>query len=108
MKFHFRAIVKILSTLVFKIVISNTTKINLPQNNILYDFEDEAHYPNVILNGELDYFQPFENDFRIGLNSEVINKGDLNIANSTPLDIIETARIPNPDLGAYQAIEKDL
>tara|TARA_R110000764_G_C11001168_1_gene382228 strand:+ start:108 stop:1652 length:1545 start_codon:yes stop_codon:yes gene_type:complete len=78
------------------------------ENNILYDFEDEAHYPNVILNGELDYFQPFENDFRIGLNSEVINKGDLNIANSTPLDIIETARIPNPDLGAYQAIEKDL
>ncbi|WP_405397272.1 hypothetical protein [Maribacter sp. Asnod2-G09] len=77
------------------------------ENNIFYDFEDEAHYPNVILNGELDYFHPFDNDFRIGLDSEVIDKGDLNIANSTPLDIIETVRIPKPDLGAYQAKEKD-
>lgn len=77
------------------------------ENNIFYDFESDVHYPNVILNGELDYFKPFDNDFRIGLDSEVINKGDLNTANSAPLDMIETTRIPNPDLGAYQAIEKN-
>ena len=74
----------------------------------VYDFENEEHYLNVILSGELDYFQPFKNDYRIGLDSEIINKGDLNIANSTPFDIVGTARIPKPDLGVFQAKEKDL
>ena len=76
-------------------------------NDLLYNFENEDHYSNLILNGELDYFFPYENDFRIGLDSEVINRGDLNIANFTPLDIIGTNRIPNPDLGAFQAKEKN-
>ncbi|WP_396634301.1 hypothetical protein [Maribacter sp. R86514] len=76
--------------------------------DILYDFENEEHYLNVILNGELDYFSPVDNDFRIGLDSELINKGDINSAITTPFDIIGTARIPDPDMGAYQSIEKDL
>ncbi|SIQ60287.1 hypothetical protein [Maribacter ulvicola] len=74
----------------------------------LYNFENGSHYLNVILSGNLDYFQPFLNDYRIGLESEVINKGDVNVGNSTSLDIIGTARSAEPDLGAFQAKEKDL
>ncbi|MDF4202808.1 hypothetical protein PXD56_07570 [Maribacter sp. SA7] len=76
--------------------------------NSLYNFENDEYYFNVILSGELDYFQPFDNDYRIGLNSDAINKGDKNTAISTPFDIIGSTRLPNPDLGAFQAIEKDL
>lgn len=72
-----------------------------------YQFDNPAHYSNIQTNGNLDYYFPFENDFRIGLDSEVINKGDVNTANFTPLDIIGITRIMSPDLGAFQAKEKE-
>ncbi len=75
--------------------------------DVLYDFENKEHYLNITLNGNLDYFHPFMNDYRIGLDSELINKGDINTANNYPVDILGTQRIPNPDLGAFQAKEKD-
>ena len=59
------------------------------------------------MNGEVDYFLTTKNDFRIGLDSDVINKGNLDAANISPLDILGTLRIPAPDLGAYQAVEKE-
>ncbi|WP_405414383.1 hypothetical protein [Maribacter sp. Asnod1-A12] len=72
-------------------------------DNSLYNFENLDHYSNILTNGVLDYYFPFQNDFRIGLDSEVVNKGDVNTANSSPLDIIGEYRIPLPDLGAFQA-----
>ncbi|WP_339653740.1 hypothetical protein [uncultured Maribacter sp.] len=77
-----------------------------PLNN-LYDFTDSEFYSDIILNGEVDYFLTTKNDFRIGLDSDVINKGNLDAANISPLDILGTLRIPAPDLGAYQAVEKE-
>ena len=59
------------------------------------------------MSGELDYFSPIENDFRIGFESEALNKGDVNTANTVPYDILGISRISSPDLGAYQAIEKE-
>lgn len=77
-----------------------------PLNN-LYDFTNSELYSDIILNGEVDYFLTTKNDFRIGLDSDVIDKGDLDAANYSPLDILGTQRIPAPDLGAFQAIEKE-
>ncbi|MEH6514564.1 MAG: hypothetical protein V7734_15835 [Maribacter arcticus] len=75
--------------------------------NYLYDFTNSELYSDIILNGEVDYFLTTKNDFRIGLDSDVIDKGDLDTANYSPLDILGTQRIPAPDLGAFQAIEKE-
>jgi hypothetical protein len=75
--------------------------------NYLYDFTNSELYSDIILNGEVDYFLTTKNDFRIGLDSDVIDKGDLDAANYSPLDILGTQRIPAPDLGAFQAIEKE-
>lgn len=80
---------------------SSTVTVNL------YDFTNTELYSDIILNGEIDYFLPSKNDFRIGLESVVISKGDLNTANSSPLDFVGTQRIPLPDLGAFQATEKE-
>ncbi|SKB75726.1 hypothetical protein [Maribacter arcticus] len=77
-----------------------------PLNN-LYDFTKSELYSDIILNGEVDYFLTTKNDFRIGLDSDIIDKGDLDAANYSPLDILGTQRIPAPDLGAFQAIEKE-
>ena len=73
----------------------------------LYEFDNVTHYSNIITNGSLDYYFPYENDFRIGLNSEIINKGDENLANFTPIDILGITRIPKPDLGAFQAKDNE-
>ena len=75
--------------------------------NSLFDFTNSDYYSDIILNGELDYFLTTKNDFRIGLDSDVIDKGDLDTANYSPLDIVGTQRIPAPDLGAFQAVEKN-
>ena len=77
-----------------------------PLNN-LFDFTNSELYSDIILNGEVDYFLTTKNDFRIGLDSDAIDKGDLDAANYSPLDILGTQRIPAPDLGAFQAIEKE-
>ena len=73
----------------------------------LYDFTNEDLFSEILLDGEVDYFLPSKNDFRIGLESNVIGKGNTNTANSTPLDIIGIRRLPAPDLGAFQAQERE-
>jgi hypothetical protein len=77
-----------------------------PLNN-LYDFTNSELYSDIILNGKIEYFLTTKNDFRIGLDSDIINKGDLDAANYSPLDINGKLRIPAPDLGAFQAVEKE-
>ncbi|TLP81308.1 right-handed parallel beta-helix repeat-containing protein [Maribacter sp. ACAM166] len=75
--------------------------------NDLYNFVNSEFYFDVIINGSVDYFHSSENNFKIGLASEVIGKGDLNTANSVPFDIIGTQRSSAPDLGAFQAKERE-
>ncbi|MEP1018943.1 MAG: hypothetical protein ABJG77_17630, partial [Maribacter dokdonensis] len=69
--------------------------------------DNTAFFSNIIMSGELDYFSPIDNDFRIGFESEAFNKGDVDTANAVPYDILGVSRITSPDLGAYQAIEKE-
>lgn len=68
-----------------------------------YDFTDTDYYQAIILNGSPDFFLPSKNDFRISLDSEGINNGDLNTAATVPFDILGNQRTLAPDLGAYQA-----
>ncbi len=69
----------------------------------LYDFENSEAYDTIILNGFTDFFLPTKNHFEIGLDSDVIDKGELNAANTVPLDLSGIERTVAPDLGAYQA-----
>jgi len=77
------------------------------QNNPLYNFENNSNYDTVILAGELDFFGTNTNDFRIGLEAEVIDLGNPLFSAEIPLDILGTNRTSNPDLGAYQASIKE-
>lgn len=74
-------------------------------DTVLYDFDGPA-FENSILNVNPDFFNPKVNDFRIGLDSEVINKGSILFANEIPFDLLNNERISSPDLGVYQATEK--
>ena len=76
-------------------------------DNPLYDFEDNTKYSTILLNLDSDFFFPGRNDFRIGLESAAVNSAALEFAQEIPLDILGTVRTPNPDLGSYQAIEKE-
>ncbi len=73
----------------------------------LYNFNASVSYTNLLLNSNSDFFFPARNDFRIGLESAVINKGSLEIAQQVPFDILGNDRSLLPDLGAYQAITKE-
>ncbi|WP_281540341.1 hypothetical protein [Maribacter aestuarii] len=75
--------------------------------NPLFDFESSNNYSNLILNGQTDFFNPYLDDFRIGLDSDVVNAGDSNVASTLPLDILGKERSSNADLGAYQAASKE-
>jgi len=77
------------------------------QNNPLYDFESNTNYESILFNGNPDFFGTNANDFRLGLDSELINMGNTDFSLQVPLDILETDRTSNPDLGAYQAIAKE-
>lgn len=68
-----------------------------------YDFENMDSFNEIVLNGTTDFFFPSKNDFRIGLDSEVINKGDLSGSILVPVDLLGMDRRNAPDLGVYQA-----
>jgi hypothetical protein len=71
-------------------------------SNDLYDFDGPA-FENILLNGDSDFFDPKQNDFRIGLDSDAINKGSIPFAQQVPFDLLNRERISAPDLGVYQA-----
>ena len=75
-------------------------------NNSFYNFDGPA-FENIILNANLDYFSPTTNDFRIGLDSEVKNKGSMVFAQQVPFDLLNKERISSPDLGVYQTTAKE-
>jgi len=70
------------------------------------DFSDIAHYQNVMLNQNMDFWNPEENILQIGSSSTAINQGDISTAQQVPLDILGVDRTQSPDLGAYQHAEK--
>lgn len=70
--------------------------------NSLYNFDDETFYIDVLINGKSAFFDPLNNDFRIELDSDIINLGNPDFAQEVPQDILKINRTNRPDLGAYQ------
>ena len=77
------------------------------QGNPLYNFEANTSFNAILLEGKLDFFGTNKNDFRIGLDANIINQGDPIFAAEVPLDLLGNTRTTNPDLGAYQASLKE-
>lgn len=78
---------------------------NQSSTNPLYDFDNESMYTHVLINGKTAFFAPLYNDFRVTLDSDVVNMGNTTFAQEVPEDLLKTDRTIRPDLGAYQAIE---
>jgi len=69
-----------------------------------YNFDDLAHYQNMIINQDPDFKEPYQNMLFVGDDTAGKNNADGAAANLVPLDIIGTSRTTNPDIGAYQHI----
>ena len=68
--------------------------------NPLYNFNDNTHYNNIILNQNPRFFDIAKNKLNIDNTSAAFAKG--NPAYLIPLDINGKTRTLPPDLGAYQ------
>ena len=77
------------------------------QNDPLYNFSDADRYMDVILDGDEDFFLPFENQFHIGANSFALDAADPDIVPVVPMDIQGLERLPNPDIGAYEFVPQN-
>lgn len=73
-------------------------------NNSLFDFDDEDHYQNNIINGLPDFKNIDNNDYIIGEKSDANTNADKGAASNVPLDILGINRTVSPDIGAYQHI----
>jgi len=69
-----------------------------------YNFEDESHYSGNILNGNVDFKSPSDNELMIGQNSEAIQNANVQGALLVPNDILGVLRSSPADIGAYQHI----
>ncbi|MCY2687702.1 choice-of-anchor Q domain-containing protein [Salinimicrobium sp. TH3] len=70
-----------------------------------YDFSNSEIYNNIWLDEDPFFSAPKENDLRLLENSAAIDKGDPNVAQLVPQDILGNDRTQNPDLGAYEFVE---
>ncbi len=79
--------------------------VDLEQGEDLLDTDDTTLYTDVLFNKEVNFKDPSENDLRIGLDNEGINKADPTSASLVPQDILGMDRTATPDIGAYQHID---
>ncbi|MFS4418459.1 right-handed parallel beta-helix repeat-containing protein [Maribacter sp. 2307ULW6-5] len=75
--------------------------------NGLFNFDDGTLFNNIHFDPRPDYFSTAQNDFRMGVASDVIGLGSLTYAQSVPLDRSGSDRTLAPDLGAHQARPKE-
>nr|WP_298999063.1 choice-of-anchor Q domain-containing protein [uncultured Allomuricauda sp.] len=77
------------------------------QGNPLFNFNDENLYSNILLNGEMDFEAPFQNQFSIGPDSDAIDMGDANFLTTFPADILGVPRDANSDMGAFEFVPEN-
>ncbi len=77
------------------------------ENNPLYDFENSPSYTNLFLNGETDFLNTANNDFRIGEMSDAIDNAGSAGALMVPLDLLGRDRTNAPAIGAFQFIPEN-
>lgn len=71
-------------------------------NEPLYDFTNEDHYREIILNKNPFFWNPRNNNLTLQADSPAIDLGNIETANEVPLDIWGISRISDPDSGAYE------
>ena len=69
-----------------------------------YNFEDQSHYIENILNGNSDFKSPFTNELIIGENSDGVQNAAIEGTELTPNDILGVLRTLPADIGAYQHV----
>lgn len=70
--------------------------------NPLYDFNNEQHYKNILLNEDPLFQAPQKNDLRLKEESPARDRGKISTALQVPLDLLQNNRTASPDLGAYE------
>lgn len=70
-----------------------------------YDFANGPEYTNIFLNENLQFTDPFRNDYKIEEGSAANGKGDLETAHLVPLDILGRDRTQSPEIGAFEIVE---
>ncbi|WP_372793567.1 hypothetical protein [Lutibacter sp.] len=78
----------------------NNSYANIPE----YNFEDESHYSDNILNGNANFKSPYSNELIIGENSDAIQNAAISGTQLVPNDILGVLRSSPADIGAYQHI----
>lgn len=76
---------------------------NIPE----YNFNDTAHFSEIILNGDSNFKSPFTNNLIIGQLSQALGKANALGTLAVPNDILGVLRTQPADLGAYQHITFD-
>jgi len=66
------------------------------------DFSNPDFFTDLIINENPLFVKTEANDYRIDSLSPAIGKADIPIAATVPDDILNNARLPIPDIGAYQ------
>lgn len=77
---------------------------NIAEGNVLFDFNNEAHFQNILLNIDTGLVDPRNHLFTPLKTSEILDVGDLDTALLIPNDILGNSRVPSPDLGAFEFV----
>jgi hypothetical protein len=72
--------------------------------NPLYDFGNTDNYDQILLNQEVDFINPGNNNFDIEQSSAAIDNANFEAAQTVPFDIKGTDRTTTPDIGAYENV----
>ncbi len=78
------------------------TDANIDNNDMLYDFQNEAHYQQLFLNQNVDFIDVTKNNFEITTTSAARNKANEEGSTSVPYDILGQKRISPATIGAYE------
>lgn len=71
-------------------------------NDFPYDFTNKDRYRSLLVNENPAFVEPLSNNFKLHAESKVIDKGNPEILQRVPLDIIGNKRGEIPDLGAFE------
>jgi len=71
-------------------------------NDPLYNFENQNLFQNMVINPSIAFLEPSNNNFQLTQDSEVLDLGNLGVAQEIPTDILGVSRTMAPDLGAYE------
>jgi len=87
---------------------NNLIKYTNRKGELEYKIEDNPLFEETIVNEDPLFWDEYNNDLRITSKSPIIGKGNIDIANIVPKDLLQEVRniAGKVDIGAYQNVEK--